>query len=217
MISEKSLKLLTFVTFQQPKCREWNAINLNQYLEKKRKWKSHEFFSKKFNDFNGCELVIEVADPQVPCYAFDYDVKTDIWYNVWGYGHKMTKVISKSLNFTFHYNPFDLLLNLTYNASLEHSDLYLRALSTRRKLMFHEDSLISRPFSVVEELVLLSRPEIYTPFKKLFLPFDWDVWIWLIITMAVAIITIYIIKFTTKKIQNFVFGNGISSPVLNFV
>lgn len=58
---EDSLKLVTFVTFQQPDCRNWKKLEVNQFSKSSRKWQSRKFFLEKFKNFNGCEVEFQIS------------------------------------------------------------------------------------------------------------------------------------------------------------
>ena len=58
----------------------------------------------------------------------------------------------------------------------------------------------------------------YTPWEKLFLPFDRDTWIWLGIVFTVAILVIFLIKLSNStSMYDFVIGSNVSTPILNVV
>jgi hypothetical protein len=52
------LTLITLVTFQQPNCREWEAIEVNRFSKAERKWKSGKFLLEKFMNYSGCEMIV---------------------------------------------------------------------------------------------------------------------------------------------------------------
>lgn len=87
--------------------------------------------------------------------------------------------------------------------------------SLMRFLSYSDHWWLSPPFSTFEEIILISRSKPYTQFEKLFLPFKIEVWT--IITLSAAVVTIFILRFTPKYSQQFVFGSRVRTPVMNFM
>jgi hypothetical protein len=52
---------------------------------------------------------------------------------------------------------------------------------------------------------------------KALLPFDPEVWWWLIGFLTVAVVAIIVLSFMKKKVKNFVFGSNVRAPLLNLV
>jgi hypothetical protein len=52
------IELVTFTTFQQPNCREFHPLTINQFSKLTRKWETQKFSTDRFNNFNGCKLLI---------------------------------------------------------------------------------------------------------------------------------------------------------------
>lgn len=138
---------------------------------------------------------------------FDKDVK---FVKLWGYGMIFEWTIAKSLNYVSVYNPVDKQTGIPYNSTML-CNFLLVALS-QRSLSVQEIRLY---FS--QDLVMISRDELYTQFEKLFLPFKPEVWIWLIVTILTAILTFIAIKFTPKHVQRFIFGRGGVSAFAEFI
>jgi hypothetical protein len=72
-------------------------------------------------------------------------------------------------------------------------------------------------FLVTDYVFLVSRSPLYSFFEKALLPFDQEVWHWLIGFLAAGLLVIVIVSFMSQKIRNFVFGLGIRAPMLNLV
>jgi hypothetical protein len=58
--------------------------------------------------------------------------------------------------------------------------------------------------------------ELYTPFEKMFLPFEDELWIANVVTLSIGFVTIKIVNFTIKKVKSFVFGRDVKSPTINY-
>lgn len=212
------LRLTSFVTLQQPNCRAIHEIEVNRFSAKTRKWENSEFFLKRFENLNGCELVVSVPYPMPPITGVDFD-SDGKFVTSWGYGVRFWEEISKQLNFKMHQNPYNVHTGRHYNEALAENDVSSLTIATRpiRHISFTPGVQSSQPFTTGEDLILISRNVPYTQLEKLFLPFDEDVWVWLIVTLSAAVATIFILRFATKRVQQFVFGSKVQTPMINLL
>lgn len=215
---DESLKLITFAQFQQPNCRAWREIEVNRYSLRTRQWRTNQYFVEKFNDFNGCELI--------SC-AYQMGVSEDIRLDgsqkiekLYGRGVDLNDIIGGSLNYSIFYNQHlhdNRLKMRMQNESIE-NDYPLMAYSTRMILgILSEGGVVTQPFTMSKELIVIPPDELYSQFEKLFLPFDEEVWFWLFVTMSIAVITIVVIGFAPEKVRKFVFGTSVETPMLNLL
>lgn len=56
-----------------------------------------------------------------------------------------------------------------------------------------------------------------TPLAKLLKPFQYKVWVYFLVTLVVVFVIVTIVKFLSRESQDFVFGKGVESPVLNMI
>jgi hypothetical protein len=75
----------------------------------------------------------------------------------------------------------------------------------------------SYPFTTYDWLIILSKTKPYTQWQKIYFPFEFDVWIWLLITYCVGFCVISVIKKMPIYVQHFVFGLKVKNPILNFM
>jgi hypothetical protein len=59
--------------------------------------------------------------------------------------------------------------------------------------------------------------EPYTQFEKMFMMFDFYVWLMIVFTFTGALLIIQIISFCSDKIKDLVFDEGVRAPTMNFV
>lgn len=210
-----SLRLTTFKMFEQSECRKWKKFEINSFSTTTRKWEGSEFFLEKFQNFNGCELNVGIMYPASPVTNADFDTDGKL-VNLWGYGMMFEQEISKRLNYVSVYNPYNSNTGKSYNPTIE--DDFLLIASAQRLLYDHKYFLhISHAFTTNEDLIFITKGELYSQFEKLFLPFEAEVWFWLSVTILAAILTIIAIKFTPKHVQRFVFGRGVETPLMNLL
>lgn len=203
---EDSFKLTTFVTFQQPNCRNWQEMEVNQFSIKSRTWKSHQFFLEKFKNFDGCEVEVGFLMQSHPNIVIDQNSEGKV-VNVWGIGINHLFEIEKQLNISVTFSP---------DGIRPESNVTLLAQPMRYKATM-VDYDFCYPHITSEDLVLISRSVPYTQFEKMFLPFEIEVWVLLIVTLTTAVVTILIVKLTPKYVQKFVFGTNVRRPLMNLV
>lgn len=66
-------------------------------------------------------------------------------------------------------------------------------------------------------IIMIPPGETYSAFEKLFQPFDKFVWICILFTLGIAVVTIFIVGRLSLRIKNFVFGEGVRNHYLNMV
>lgn len=211
----QDLSLITFTLFQQPNCRNWKIEEINKFLKSTGKWKTKMFSFEKFQTFNGCQLVITAPYPHHPVIQVDFDGET--YTRIWGYATTFNTQISQNLNYTFIYNPHNLYTNERFNKSMK-VDFYISSTSMRR--IFTEDPngrVITDRFTTIDNIILVSRFEMYSQFDKIFLPFESEVWYSLIATMLAAVFVVIVMTFAPKRIRDFVLGMNVQTPLLNLV
>lgn len=207
------LSLITFKQFEPPKCRRWVEVEVNQYSKHRMQWQSDKFHLEKFKDYNGCDLVIGAA-PHVHDVYIEFDGNNKLT-KIWGQAIEINNIISAALNYSIHYNIINLPKTLKYSNQSLHYDILLFIYAIKR--INYSEEVITTPFRMNAELIAIPPDEMYSQFEKLFLPFEIQVWIWLIVTMSTAVATIIVINFTPKKVKDFVFGFKVKTPILNLM
>jgi hypothetical protein len=228
-VNRTAIILSTFEIFQQPECRDAIKVEVNEFSIPNLKWKSEKFSLEKFIDMNQCEIVVDAISPQNLALQFTFrgDRSTHI---VTGYVTKFNDIISKKLNFTFMYNPTyivqyfnESVISFKYgraNITLP-SDLRYQTSSFRKVSLEGSNGTaftVTKGYTKVDEIILISRFKPYTILEKVFLPFEPEVWYWLLGSMLlISLISLVVLKFASKAVRKFVFGSRVTSPYLNMM
>lgn len=215
--SEKSMKILTISMFQQPKCRDWITTEVNRFSVDTRQWDSREFFPKEFSNFNGCHLTADVSVPNIAVQYKFGNKKRNSTGTISGYGIDFLEELARSLNFSLILEYYYNNLKLTNRSLPLNMDFYYHVQSYRRITTFSEIISVTHHITTDDNIVLISRFKPYDQFDKLILPFDDEVWFCLIVTLVIAVITIIVVRFASIKVQRFVFGRYMSTPMLNLL
>lgn len=216
--SEHSLKLVTWQQFHQPNCRQWKLIELNEMTTAEKVWRKSDFFPKRFENFNNCELIVKSPQLWPPFISFVKDKRSKTGFNKGkGIVIRVHETVSKALNFTTFFNVGYLPDN---HDKLKPSNETLKndfrlGTSSLHLIVVANASCLTYAFATRVDLFLIPLGQPYTSFEKLFMPFDFDVWIWMIITLSSGVTTILIVKLAPKSVQHFVFGRRVRSPIMN--
>lgn len=172
---------------------------------------TNDFFPPRYQNFYGCELVISFSDNQEP--AFIVDLHENGTLHVEGYAIEIIKELSKYFNYTITYNPFIYNRKEYYKQTVK-PDLSLLLLEISAVNDVSRNDL-SHPIHMDQHFIAITRGELYTPFEKLFMPFELEVWICFVTTFIISVITILVLKLLPRNIQTFVFGKRIWTPLMN--
>jgi hypothetical protein len=225
-VNKTSITLSTFVQFQKPECDEGLRTKVNEFSIATQTWKTKKFEIDKFENLNQCEIQINLMYPQN--LAMQVNFESGKVTKIQGYTTKFNDIVSHKLNFSFSYNPVRVILtgNKTkgeveyVSKELKHAYLSYDMNSLRKQSRYSNRNFNTgtKPFSKVDEIILISRFKPYTIVEKIFLPFQADVWRWLIGTLLViALVVLAILTIATKTVQKFVFGSRVRTPLLNML
>jgi hypothetical protein len=218
------ISLKTFQTFQQPDCKTFQEIEVNQFSRSTQKWKHGNFSLKKFENFNGCQMVVLAVYPQNFAVMVDTNKRKDrprIPLKVTGYAAVFNDVISQNLNYTYIYNAKEKGPRTDYFNSSLYVNFPLEVSSNRRMLMQHVNEsvyYVTDSFTVADEIVLIPQTKPYSMLQKVFLPFEPELWYWLIGSLGVlTLVSIIVVYFTTTTVRRFVFGTRVRTPIMNMM
>jgi hypothetical protein len=191
------IDLITFTTFQKPKCRVVNPQHINRYWKGMRTWEKEEFSIRKFKNFDGCQLFLLNEIP-----GRILMIKVD-------------EIVQKKLNYVIA----SLRRNNRTMADYILKDRLLRDSNDKLKILNKAVSLYTptHHYTFIDRLFVVSRFEPLSNFKKTLLPFDDDVWFWLIGSLVLGVLVIFVVSFTKPTIRKFVFGSRVQAPLLNLV
>lgn len=208
-----SLSLVRYEIMKQPKCREWNRIVVNRFSARSRRWKLKDFFPPRYQNYNGCELIVTFNAAVQPISNLNYENGTIT--KVWGYAIDINEILGKHLNYTYIYNPRNPYNGHYYNPTIGFDfKLIIAPISENADTL---DVDFTHPVILNREVIAVTRGELYTSFEKLFLPFKIEVWFCLILTFVIAVGTIALLKCGSRETQMFVFGSRVRTPFVNLV
>lgn len=184
---QKSIKLASSFMFTPQKCRSNQLKTINEFSRKSMKWNNSEFYPEKYQNFYNCSVYFfsNLGENLNP-----FKVELEI-----------TKALAEGYNLSVNYNntDFDLVETLMIYSDLPNTNGFE----------------ISAPLLCNDMAFLIPHGEPLSQFKKMFLMFDWEVWVAIGVTFIISLVTIQVINRMSIKVQNLVFGSNISTPTMN--
>lgn len=230
--NRSAIILVTYELFKQPACNVYEKVVVNEFSIVDQKWTSENFTVEKFEDLNQCEVVIDAIYPQNLATQVSFDESQEP-KAIQGYANKFNEIISKNLNFSFIFNPAQTKIEINvkedclnrtlkrYNESEGMLTTLQYEVSSFRKISREcngREFTVTKGFTKVEEIILISRYSPYTMLDKVFLPFDGEVWFWLLgLLIFMTVVCAFFIYFTPRVVNDFVFGVNVNTPILNMM
>lgn len=195
------IALHTFVKYLPQNCRTYQLVKVNEFDKQSRKWKSSKFAIEKFFDLNRCPITIEFVG-LAPEFFKQCNEQGDISYH--GYNYEIVKVLSAKLNFslviaTVDYHPDIFLTSTAHNAFFPIRDLY------------H----FTRPYIYENGYLIVPPGEHFSSYEKLILPYDQNIWLWIVMVFATVFAAIAVTSCIKKDVREYIFGTGEKSPSLS--
>ncbi|CAG9806656.1 unnamed protein product [Chironomus riparius] len=234
IINELDIVSISTLDFFFEACNKQQLTRLHFFNKAKMKWIGNLMEYEKFLEFYGCELKMMLPVlPKVNLNSYHWgfsvlDANAPNGFSVQGITPKIFKIAGKKYNFIDAYSPAmvyqrDLILDFNLNKVMlvginktikdpsvyfDITGVHLHNISKLR---------ISNVFEDVKYNLLVTPGDLYTPYEKLFLPFDLTTWILLTATFGITFLTIFIINRLAKSARNFVYGSKICTPTLNVI
>lgn len=202
--NSKESRLYVILKYSERYCNSPQIFEINRFSTESLTWKMPDFFPP-VSDFHKCKISVGFLDRRQPFSEWKVLDNGPLTYE--GLGFDILGVLSKSLN-------FEILLNFRSTITGEYfypfkPDLFqifagFQELRFANSILFLSESIDSDDFTFI-----IPRGEPYTPFEKLYLPFDEETWMWFCIFMVIGIATIFVLRFLPTRFQQFVIGERV--------
>lgn len=182
-----SIKLLSSFMFKTQTCRKNQFETINRFDGKTLKWETLNFYPNKYQNLGQCELYFREDDGPISI--------------------KLHKAFTNLINAT--------ATKLSEKENKLKSDLFVDPYSLKPS----EKNEIMPCYTngMTKWVVYIPPGELYTPFEKMFLPFDFELWIAIVVTLSAGFVSIQIISYASDQVKKFVFGRDVKSPTMNFI
>lgn len=190
-MNEKSIDLATSFMYAPGSCRKNYFVKVNRFKRSTMRWENSIFYPEKYRNLHGCNLTIAKS--------FFLDKGPSL---------NAIETFGKILNFKLRIKNF---IDIEDSFSSTEVDLIADTIinpDTSRVV-------IGQPYEIMHYMFFVPPGVPYTPFEKMLLPFEFDVWLAILATLLLALCVILITQLFSTSVKNFVFGRNISTPALN--
>lgn len=185
--TEEMIDLVSSFMFTPGKCKENQLITINQFSKLTNRWKSSEFYPKKYQNLHNCELLV--------------------WRQEFLY---LQENLMRSLAEMHHFT-----IRRTEKRKIDDKRDLMEYFVTYSPHPVTFPLTATVPFHFDKMLLAVPPGEPYTPIEKMFLMFDDELWIAIVLTFAIFLAAIQVINRTSMTVRNFVYGRNIRTPSLN--
>lgn len=190
--NEKSIEMYSSFMFTTCACLINQFERINVFQKSTMRWDHTDLYPEKYRDLHGCSLKV----------AFWNDSVQSV--------ENILYTLARNQNFEIEradpdeWKPKDRRFDLVCTTSSYANENYTR--------------LITSVYFVFDRGDFAIPPgEPYDQLDKMFIMFDFEVWIAIIVTFSIALLTIQLLNFMPQSIKNLVYGRNVTSPTLNLV
>lgn len=202
--NEKSIELATVFMFTDKHCRRKQLKIINRFTKDTKSWEDSDFYPNKYRDFHNCTL--EMASCSSKSFT-GTEIASMIFEALAGeLNYRLQKIVVSPKAFQSIISSQDAIVSYDF-LDFER----LSSITLVKKFCLSVPIHIERlAFSVPPGLPL-------TPLERILLPFQDEVWIAIVITLLIGLLSIQVINRCPEIIRNFVFGTNILSPTVNLM
>ena len=189
--TDNSIELVTSFMFTPQACEQLQLKIINRFDLQAMEWENSIFYPKKYENFYGCKLGVAVME-ETGCDFVLYNFLKTIF----------EEHLNSKLFFYKSTNLFDYDLNCQKCVIAKTQE---------------DNFIISDPIQFVQLHFIIAPGEPYTDFERMFMMFDFELWIAISVTFVIAFISTLMLNFVSTKIRNFIVGHYVQNPTLNLI
>ena len=219
----KRLQIFTFFPFRSSTdCSNTTSVLINEFVNGSFTQGIENIFPRKMINLQQCEVKVATSDRKPP-YIFKRTSQSGN-EKFFGRDFELLSALSKNLNFKVNFtllSEFGCILERNgKDGVMKHleknkSDIAIVDCWLRLSRLDLFDATTTYFYEKVV-MVFPMEPEL-SSFRKMFYPLALDSWVLLVLYLAVGVLSIFIIKFLSTKIQHFVIGEHVNYPYMNML
>ena len=224
----KFLYLASIEWFSSDTCNHPHLKILNIFNKSIQKWNHKLLNYQKHQNYYGCELVMLLYNRSggEKWGSYQSDPKTNS-IQPFGLTPEIFILMSKKFNFVPYFQPGNItrpvsIFQESNTATLIRINRTIKVPNVCFEVIRFSDNIkvttqSTASFLEVRDIILVTPGELYSPFEKLFLPFDDWTWQLIVLTFLTAFVAIFVINRLPKIFQMTIYGENVTTPVLNVV
>jgi len=201
------LYLATIEWFKRVACNQPQLKVLNSFSKTTQKWSKKLENYEKFQNFYGCKLKMWIpSDIRLSNFGENDMNKDNQEKSKNGLIPQTFIDISKKYNFHPKFQRFNV-----ENESRAEVCFNIFRMTSVMDMMMH----FTVSFLEIRDVILATPEDLYTPYEKLWLPFDVFTWKLLFFVFLLTFAVILVINQLPKAVQEIVYGENVHKPALN--
>jgi hypothetical protein len=217
-----SIDVYTYMPFSSENCEDTRPILINQFINETYLKTLSEIFPTKTSNLNGCEVRIATSNTSLP-YIFAQKLRNGSLH-LYGRDIKLVTTLSEALKFRINYTYIGREGFIFENGTA--GGHFMKLLENKADLAMGDSWLIAYRLKFFDssvsyfsqQLALIIPPGAQlTTFEKFTRPLDFVTWLLLVLFIGVAFVAIFVIRKTSLKCQELVFGEGVKNPSMNIL
>ena len=193
--TDNLIELVTAYMFTPQACKKLQLKTINRFDLQTLEWENSVFYPNKYENFHGCELIVadnDYTDTDIPLY-----------------------------------NLMEITFKEQLNAKLTRCSTYKDPLDCKEcdlinqdEIILHktfDDFVVSDPVIFDSYRIIIGPGEPYTDLERMFMMFDFELWIAISVTLATALCATLMLHFVSRKIRNFIVGRYVRNPTMNMI
>ncbi|XP_070490016.1 uncharacterized protein [Chironomus tepperi] len=208
---------MTLEWFTPKYCNKAQPVLVNVFDKINFRWQKPLIIPEKFNQFYGCMLTVDIA------HRFQH---THLTLDGKPYGPviDLFNGMAERGNFTPNYQQIQRTsINKEVTYDLRNTNFYnfvpnvIISMPLMSDPKFFSDWHYTTLFYEETVSFMLTPPEPYTAYEKLFLPFDAATWILFVVIFIYAFLSVLVINLLSKGAQDVVYGTNVKTPYFNVI
>ncbi|CAG9801201.1 unnamed protein product [Chironomus riparius] len=228
---DDSIILSTIEWFGPHGCDRPHVYIINKFYKTTLRWDKKLENHEKFMNYHGCELVMllptHFEDNSMTHLSGFSIIRDNVKsFDIYGITPEIFKIAAKKHNYKAGYQPASMpsawlrqnilgeVQLIRINGTLKDPHVFFE-ISTLHAL--HNELTSTKIVKNFDVHVFVTPAEKYTPYEKLFLPFDLLTWTFVLITFIATFLIIIIINNLPKSTQTIVYGHKVETPIWNVI
>lgn len=189
--NKKSIDIAQQAMFSAQACRESTLTIVNRFEKSTMRWRHSDFYPK-YQNLHGCPLVVAYVNGlNSPAIKSAIEIMSIV---------RNFTIVRKECKFNSdNIVPFRFDFIESFHESRE------------------ENIAHSIPLNFETIFIIIPPGESYNQFEKMFMMFEYEVWLAIAITLCAAFCTIFLLNLLPKSLKEIIMGSNITSPGLNLI
>ena len=188
--TDNTVELVSSFMYTPQACRQLQLKTINRFNLGDVKWDNSIFYTKKYENFHGCELIVS---------------QTDL-------GFLNQEEVQKLLEMVFVDQ-----LNATLRLSFIFEEADLTQFSGLILDKENEIFAVSDPIWYIKYFFAIAPGEPYTDLERMFMMFEFELWVAISATLAIALFATLMLHLVSRKVRNFIVGRYVQNPTMNML